>query len=356
MGVRQLKTSLSGGGKVRVQPCVSPVWDTAIATIALADAQRPTTIPDCSARVRWLLEKEVRVPETGSETPRHRAERMHFQFSNERIPTSTTRLWSCCLQTQLADRQSGVREATRRGVNWLSRCRTETGLGAFDVDINNHILTKVPFADHNAMLARAAPTHRTHHQTLGTLGLRADNPAISRALDYLGARRSRKGAGTGGGDQLHLRDMAGLAGLRAIDFRWTPGDPKAADWLNRSSRPTAAGVSRAGATTTRTDGRGEVTVSQTAWGILVSSPRPAGGDAAAVASIPAPESEARRDLGGSRPSPGRVPSRLLLKISYVQDLFPLMAWRVRGDRGAHHGRGARGPGMPGPRPPKPFDI
>ena len=48
-------------GRVRVQPCVSPVWDTAIATIALADAKLPAYHPALLGAVRWLLDKEVRI-------------------------------------------------------------------------------------------------------------------------------------------------------------------------------------------------------------------------------------------------------------------------------------------------------
>src|SRR5207244_3489851 len=48
------------GDTVRVQPCVSPIWDTAIATIALADAGVADFHPALLRSVRWLLEKEVR--------------------------------------------------------------------------------------------------------------------------------------------------------------------------------------------------------------------------------------------------------------------------------------------------------
>src|SRR5580698_7136356 len=47
---------------VRVQPCLSPVWDTAIASIALADAQVPADHPAWARAVEWLLAKEVRNP------------------------------------------------------------------------------------------------------------------------------------------------------------------------------------------------------------------------------------------------------------------------------------------------------
>ena len=60
--MRQLEDLLiEEDGATRVQPCVSPVWDTAITTIALADGDLPAYHPALLRSVRWLLEREIRV-------------------------------------------------------------------------------------------------------------------------------------------------------------------------------------------------------------------------------------------------------------------------------------------------------
>ena len=59
--LRQLEDlMIEEDGKVRIQPCVSPVWDTAITTIALADAEVPDDDPAFDRAVRWLLDREIR--------------------------------------------------------------------------------------------------------------------------------------------------------------------------------------------------------------------------------------------------------------------------------------------------------
>src|SRR5260370_7811735 len=80
-----------------------------------------------------------------------------------------------------------VRAATRRGVNWLLAMQNKDGgWAAFDVDIDNEVLTRVPFADHNAMLdPSCADITARALEVLGTLGYRADDPQVARALDYL---------------------------------------------------------------------------------------------------------------------------------------------------------------------------
>ena len=75
----------------------------------------------------------------------------------------------------------------RRGTDWLLAMQNrDGGWAAFDVDIDNEVLTKVPFADHNAMLdPSCADITARILEMLGTLGYRADHPAIARGLDYL---------------------------------------------------------------------------------------------------------------------------------------------------------------------------
>src|SRR5918998_1122570 len=119
--LRQLEDLLiEEGGKVRVQPCVSPVWDTAIATIALADAQLTDYHPCLLRAVRWLLEKEVRVPgDWQVRRPGIEPSGWHFQFSNERYPDiDDTAMVLLALQRSSLSGTPEDREATRRGVNW----------------------------------------------------------------------------------------------------------------------------------------------------------------------------------------------------------------------------------------------
>ena len=82
------------GDRVRVQPCLSPVWDTAIATISLADAGLPSEHPAWKRAVDWLLDKEVRNPGDWQIDVQGSSPRAGTSSSTTRsIPTSTIARW-----------------------------------------------------------------------------------------------------------------------------------------------------------------------------------------------------------------------------------------------------------------------
>ena len=108
------------------------------------------------------------------------------------------------------------------------------GWAAFDVDIDNQVLTKVPFADHNAMLdPSCADITARVIELLGTLGHRADHPAIARGLDYLWSTQEPEGCWYGRwGVNYIYGTWQVLQGLKAIDFPMShPALVRAADWL-----------------------------------------------------------------------------------------------------------------------------
>ena len=74
------------------------------------------------------------------------------------------------------------------------------GWAAYDVDIDNQVLTQLPFADHNAMLdPSCADITARVIELLGTLGYRADHPSIAARSITSGAPRSPRAAGTAAG-------------------------------------------------------------------------------------------------------------------------------------------------------------
>ena len=88
------------------------------------------------------------------------------------------------------------------------------GWAAYDVDIDNQVLTKLPFADHNAMLdPSCADITARVVELLGTLGYRQEHPTVaaSARVPFPDARAGRVLVRPLG-RQLHLRHMAGLAG------------------------------------------------------------------------------------------------------------------------------------------------
>jgi squalene-hopene/tetraprenyl-beta-curcumene cyclase len=258
-----------------MQPCVSPVWDTAIATIALADASQYEDEGAIARAVDWLLAKEVRHP--GDWQTRRRGVEpsgWHFQYYNEFYPDidDTAMVVMALLRSPEAD-SPAVRDAVTRGTNWLlSMQNRDGGWAAFDVDIDNQVLTKVPFADHNAMLdPSCADITARVIELLGTLGYRADHPAIARGLHYLWRSQEPQGCWYGRwGVNYIYGTWQVLQGLKAIDFPMNhPALTRAANWLE-SVQQSSGGW---GETCQSYDepelmGIGTPTASQTAWATL----------------------------------------------------------------------------------------
>ena len=223
--------------RVRVQPCLSPVWDTAIASIALADAQVPADHPAWARAVEWLLAKELRDPgdwqirRAGVEPTG-----WHFQFRNAFYPDlDDSAMVVLALNRSPLASDPAVAAATRRGVNWLlSMQNRDGGWAAYDVDIDNQVLTQLPFADHNAMLdPSCADITARVLELLGTLGYRADHPSVARALDYLWSTQEPEGCWYGRwGVNYIYGTWQVLQGLKALDFPMDhPALVRAVEWL-----------------------------------------------------------------------------------------------------------------------------
>jgi squalene-hopene/tetraprenyl-beta-curcumene cyclase len=266
---------IAEGDRVRVQPCVSPVWDTAIVSIALADARVPADHPAWQRAVHWLLEKEIRSPgdwqirRAGVEPTG-----WHFQFNNAFYPDlDDSAMVVLGLNRSPLANDTAVQAATRRGVNWLlSMQNRDGGWAAYDVDIDNQVLTQLPFADHNAMLdPSCADITARVIELLGTLGYRADHPSVARALDYLWSTQEAEGCWYGRwGVNFIYGTWQVLQGLKAIDFPMDhPALAKAADWLESVQQPSGAwGETCRSYDDPALKGTGEPTPSQTAWAVL----------------------------------------------------------------------------------------
>ncbi len=262
-------------GAVRVQPCVSPVWDTAIATIALADAGLPSFHPALKRASDWLLEREVRTAgDWHVRRPGVEPSGWHFQYRNELYPDidDTAMVLLALRRTAFAD-NANIQDATDRAVAWLLAMQNrDGGWAAFDVDIDNQILTQVPFADHNAMLdPSCADITARMLEILGGLGYREDNPTVARALEFLWSTQEPEGCWYGRwGVNYIYGTWQVLLGLRAIDF---PMDHsvarRASDWIESVQQPCGGwGETCASYDDPTLKGQGEPTASQTAWAVL----------------------------------------------------------------------------------------
>jgi squalene-hopene/tetraprenyl-beta-curcumene cyclase len=146
------------------------------------------------------------------------------------------------------------------------------GWAAFDREINRELLTKVPFADHNAMLDPSCPdiTGRVL-EALGHYGYHPDNAQVGRALAFLRRTQEPTGAWIGRwGVNYIYGTWQVLAGLRRIGFAMSdPMVRRAVAWLKQVQQPCGGwGETCRSYDDPRLAGQGTPTASQTAWALL----------------------------------------------------------------------------------------
>jgi squalene-hopene/tetraprenyl-beta-curcumene cyclase len=259
----------------RVQPCFSPVWDTALSLNALAMAGLPQQHRAVARGARWLLNREVRRPgDWSTANPQLEPAGWFFEYHNGFYPDTddTAMVLMALARTGHASTPQG-HPAAERGLRWLLGMQNKDGgWAAFDRDINREILTKVPFADHNAMLDPSCPdiTARVL-EALGQYGYRVGHPQVDRAVAFIAKTQDRRGCWLGRwGVNYIYGTWQVLLGLQAVDYDMRqPVVQRAVAWLKSVQQPGGGW----GETCRSYDdpglaGQGSPTASQTAWALL----------------------------------------------------------------------------------------
>ena len=260
---------------VRVQPCFSPVWDTALSLNALAMAGVTGQHQAVVRAARWLLEREVRRPGDWSVVNPHlEPSGWFFEYNNGFYPDTddTAMVLMALARTGHAGTAQG-HPAAERALRWLLAMQNKDGgWAAFDRDINRQILTQVPFADHNAMLDPSCPdiTARVL-EALGQYGYRVGNDQVDRGIAFIQKTQDVRGCWIGrwGVNYLYGTWQV-LVGLQAVDF--DPQHPmvrRAVAWLKSVQQPGGSwGETCRSYDDPSLAGQGTPTASQTAWALL----------------------------------------------------------------------------------------
>ncbi len=306
------KLCILENGKLRLQPCKSPVWDTSIAVIALRDAGVPRQHPAIARSIQWLLNREIRRRgDWARSRPDVEASGWAFEFNNEFYPDFDDTCMvlialSRCLPDEFGsewtadllgmpgqdteivlrsrsdnpeqtvadwERVRPMLQAIRRGVQWLRAMQSKDGgWGAFDADNTKEFLTKVPFADHNAMIDPSwADITARIVESLACVGVPMSEPFIQRALQFVWDHQEPDHCWFGRwGVNYIYGTWQVLVGLRLAGIPLT--DPRvraAVEWLKRMQQP-CGGWGESALTYDKPElrGTGNPTPSQTAWAVL----------------------------------------------------------------------------------------
>jgi squalene-hopene/tetraprenyl-beta-curcumene cyclase len=259
---------------LRIQPCFSPVWDTALTINALADAGHGNH-PLVERGIHWLLKREVRRRGDWSVSNSHlEPSGWCFEYNNAFYPDfdDTVMVLMALAKTGHANSPEG-RPAAERALRWLLGMQnSDGGWAAFDRDINRQVLTKVPFADHNAMLDPSCPdiTARVL-EGLSYYGCTTSHPQAKKAIRFILDHQEPTGAWFGRwGVNYIYGTWQVLQGLGAVGFNMEhPAVRKAVAWLKSVQHPDGGwGESCATYDGPSLAGRGTPTPSQTAWALL----------------------------------------------------------------------------------------
>ena len=296
----------------RVQPCKSPVWDTALGLRALSAAGLRGDNRAVGKAVDWLLDKQVTRSGDWAETVDVEPGGWCFEHANDFYPDSDDtaavlaalhgRFAAAPDVSEVAEtlppealppelrvmgdpdedevdpaeevaRLERTSEAIRRGLDWMLAMQNDDGgWGAFDRNNNHLFLCYVPFADHNAMIDPSTPDLTGGVlESLGSLGRRVGDRAVDRAVAYLRRAQEPDGSWFGRwGVNYIYGTWKALTGLAAVGV---PVDDPAVvagvNWLLAHQQESGGwGESADSYDDPSLRGQGPVTASQTAWAVL----------------------------------------------------------------------------------------
>lgn len=183
------------GERAWCQPCVSPVWDTVLACLALQEDKQADKEPVRRA-LDWVVPLQV-LDEPGDwrdNRPSLPGGGWAFQYANPHYPDlddTAAAAWAL----QQADTET-YRVSLTRAADWLAGMQSSNGgFAAFDIDNAYYYLNEIPFADHGALLD--PPSSDVTARCVGFLALHGEarhQDTVKRGLDFLFSEQEITGA------------------------------------------------------------------------------------------------------------------------------------------------------------------
>src|SRR5213082_1764592 len=262
------------GETIRMQPCMSPVWDTCIAMVALEEGGLPADHPALVKAAEWMLSKQVLGP--GDWQVKNKDAEPGgwvFEFRNDFYPdVDDTAFVLMALQRVKYPDTVRMEAAVRRGIQWLlSMQNRDGGWGAFDRDNNKSFLCNIPFADHNAMIdpSTADVTARVL-ECLGRFGWPAEHSAVQRAIKFLVKDQCNDGSWFGRWGVNYIYGTSGvLRSLETVSLTAQDYCQRAVMWLRTVQKADGSfGESLLSYDLPDAKGQGGDTAAHSAWGLI----------------------------------------------------------------------------------------
>src|SRR5580698_6893658 len=177
----------SVGAVRRLEACQSPVWDTVLTMIALADAGLPADHPALTKSARWVLAEEIHGPgDWQVRRPDTAPGGWAFEFDNDNYPDTddTAEVVLALRRVRLPGEK--VAAAKDRALQWLTGMQSKDGgWGAFDADNTRALVNKLPFCDFGAVIDPPSADVTAHIVEAFAHEGQAASPACKRGVVWL---------------------------------------------------------------------------------------------------------------------------------------------------------------------------
>ena len=259
----------------RMQPCMSPVWDTAYAVFALAESGVMASDSRLVQPCEWMLRKQVtRRGDWCVKNKKAAPAGWYFEFNNEYYPdVDDSAQVLLALSRVKTSNESYHEKSAQRAIDWIlsMQCK-EGGWASFDKDNDRMVFQNIPFADHNAMLDPATVdiTGRVL-ECLATYGYSLKDKPVKRAVEFVKRQQEPDGSWFGRWGVNYLYGtMLVLRGLEAVGVDYhEPCVQQGAEWLRMMQNPDGGWGERCDSyDDPDVKGVGPSTASQTAWAVM----------------------------------------------------------------------------------------
>ncbi|MBE9030228.1 squalene--hopene cyclase [filamentous cyanobacterium LEGE 11480] len=259
-----------------VQPCVSPVWDTALVMRGLIDSG---LAPDHPAMVRgadWLIAQQILdYGDWAVKNRRGAPGAWAFEFDNRFYPdVDDTAVVVMALQAAKLPDETLKTQAIERAIKWVSTMQCKPGgWAAFDIDNDQEWLNDIPYGDLRAMIDpnTADVTARVLEMVAKFDAIGMDDTQIERALSYLMEEQEADGSWFGRWGVNYIYGTSGvLAALASIaPDRFRAQIKRGVNWLLSVQNTDGGwGETCESYKDVSLKGQGDSTASQTAWGVI----------------------------------------------------------------------------------------
>lgn len=267
--------SIEDEDTLRVQACVSPLWDTGLSMIALLDSEVRADHPSLLRAGNYLVEQQILqagdwkvkakdVPPGG----------WAFEFENDLYPDldDTSEIVMALNRLHLPSDEMKD-EAVDRAVQWLLGMQSSNGgWAAFDKDNSKMLIAKIPFSDFGETIDPPSVDVTAHIlEMFGQLGYSLNHPAIEKALNYVLSEQENDGAWFGRWGVNYIYGTgAVLPALQALGIDMSLDYvQRAVEWvLDHQNADGGWGESCASYVDPDYRGKGPSTASQTAWALI----------------------------------------------------------------------------------------